>query len=146
MTFTISESRTEILVVTPRRMERQCGEDLARRVRQWLLVPRARVLVDLRGTEYMDFSCLGALVWLKDDLQERGTALLLLGPRGQVWRAFKKTMLDRVLDIIPDGPECEKRLAPLSLHDHRPLGPPNIRGINQACSCGEDLTGNDPEG
>jgi anti-anti-sigma factor len=66
------------------------GDDLEARVRP-MLVPGARVVVDLRDVEFADSSGLGALLVLNQLAEEVGASLVLLDPSPPVVSVLELT-------------------------------------------------------
>jgi anti-sigma B factor antagonist len=62
---------------------------------------RARIVVDLSGTEFIDSSGLGALVSCLKKARQAGGDLRIAGPTQQAQTVFRLTNLDRVLKTVP---------------------------------------------
>ncbi|HEY2517445.1 MAG TPA: STAS domain-containing protein [Polyangiaceae bacterium] len=58
-----------------------------------------QVVLDLRGTQTIDSTALGAIVQLSRNATSKGRALVLLAPRDGVRRVLAITRLDQVLPI-----------------------------------------------
>jgi anti-anti-sigma factor len=74
------------------------GDDLELRVRP-MLVPGARVAIDLRDVEFADSSGLGALIVLNQIAEEVGASLVLLDPSPSVASVLELTGTAEVFSV-----------------------------------------------
>ena len=73
--------------------------DLVKAVRQELASKRRRIILDLRHSDAIDSTALGALVQLFKAATAQGCELRLLAPRSGVRRVLAITRLDQIFSI-----------------------------------------------
>lgn len=61
------------------------------------------VVVDMKGTSFVDSVALGVLLRTFRRLEQRGGELRIAGPNSNVMRVLQITLLDQVFSIYPDG-------------------------------------------
>ncbi len=94
------------LIAMPRRLALADVEPLQPELRAFIAQGHARVILDLRSTEFMDSSGIAMLVSALKATGELGGKLVLLGPNEQLLALLKLTRLDKVFPI-----EQERALA-----------------------------------
>jgi anti-anti-sigma factor len=100
--FSLETLDNGIEVIRPaRRLNMVSAPRLSAMVAELIADGRARIVVDLSGTEFIDSSGLGALVSCLKKARQAGGDLRIAGPTQQAQTVFRLTNLDRVLKTVP---------------------------------------------
>lgn len=91
-----------IEVIRPaRRLNMVSAPRLSAAVAELIASGRARIVIDLSETEFIDSSGLGALVSCLKKARQAGGDLRIAGPSEQARTVFRLTNLDRLLKTVP---------------------------------------------
>ncbi len=101
VTVTIIDSLTKVLGISGR-LNALSSPDLKAEIKKTLATGAQNLIIDLRGTDFVDSSGLSALVSGLKQTRESGGRLRLAGLNDQTLTVFKLTMLDRIFEIFPD--------------------------------------------
>ncbi len=101
--FSATDIGSLTLVETPMRVSVSNARGLITAVLEQLQGGRRHVALDLRKTETIDSTALGALVQLFRSARSKGAELSLLGPTDSVRRVLALTRLDAVIPVLDES-------------------------------------------
>jgi anti-sigma B factor antagonist len=104
------ESGVTVLAPTVRRLDASVAPAFRQAVLQLVEAGDTRLVLDLRGLEFLDSSGLGSMVSILKALGPRG-ALAVCGAQGAVLSLFQLTRMDKVFTLLGDRAEAVARLA-----------------------------------
>ena len=96
--LSIVPNRSEVVVVPEGELDLACADELDGEVRELRRSGFDRVVIDLRGVEFMDSAGLQVLLSLRNDAKRDGHSLTLTPPPRRVERVFELTATRGLFD------------------------------------------------
>jgi anti-sigma B factor antagonist len=96
--LSIVPNRSEVVVVPEGDLDFACADTLDAEVRELRASGFERVVIDLRGVEFMDSAGLRVLLSLRNDAERAGHGLTLITPPPAVQRVFELTATSGLFD------------------------------------------------
>ena len=110
MITTEKRDKIDIVSFNIRKLDALVTERVREDINKLFVNPNARVVLDLRGVEYIDSSGFGCFLSALRAARNNYGTVKIANPEPRILTLFHTLQLDTVFDIVPDLDECIRSL------------------------------------